>query len=121
MLHPPPRSCRCAGWRVPYQRLALCRVESASGAVAASCDAITLLSSVLLHLHQAAEAGLTVVYVLVGVCPCILQVTDAGGERLNFARGRWLDLDGGIVAAPPAVHAAVLAAVKSVRSSQAKA
>lgn len=49
------------------------------------------------------------------------KVTDAGGERLNFARGRWLDLDGGIIAAPPAVHAAVLAAVKSVRSSQAKA
>lgn len=45
------------------------------------------------------------------------QVTDAAGERLNFARGRWLDLDGGIIAAPPAVHAAVLAAVQSVRSS----
>jgi hypothetical protein len=44
-----------------------------------------------------------------------LQVTDAAGERLNFARGRWLDLDGGIIAAPPAVHAAVLAAVKAVR------
>jgi hypothetical protein len=55
------------------------------------------------------------------VCVCA-QVTDAGGERLNFARGRWLDLDGGIIAAPPAVHAAVLAAVQSVRSSsQAKA
>lgn len=49
------------------------------------------------------------------------QVTDAAGERLNFARGRWLDLDGGIIAAPPAVHAAVLAAVKSVHSSQAAA
>lgn len=55
------------------------------------------------------------------VCLCV-QVTDAAGERLNFARGRWLDLDGGIIAAPPAVHAAVLAAVQSVRSSsQAKA
>ncbi len=49
-----------------------------------------------------------------------VQVTDAAGERLNFARGRWLDLDGGIIAAPPAVHAAVLAAVKAVRNSEAK-
>lgn len=49
------------------------------------------------------------------ICVCA-QVTDAAGERLNFARGRWLDLDGGIIAAPPAVHAAVLAAVQSVRS-----
>jgi hypothetical protein len=49
-----------------------------------------------------------------------MQVTDGAGERLNFARGRWLDLDGGIIAAPPAVHAAVLAAVKTVRSGEAK-
>jgi uncharacterized integral membrane protein len=48
----------------------------------------------------------------------LLQVTDASGARLNFARGRWLDLDGGIIAAPPAVHGAVLAAVQSVRGSK---
>lgn len=48
-----------------------------------------------------------------------LQVTDAGGARLDFARGRWLDLDGGIIAAPPAIHGAVLAAVQSVRAGKA--
>lgn len=42
------------------------------------------------------------------------KVTDASGARLDFARGRWLDLDGGIVAAPPSVHAAVLRAVQAV-------
>lgn len=45
-----------------------------------------------------------------------MQVTDASGARLDFARGRWLDLEGGIVAAPPAIHAAVLAAVQGVHS-----
>lgn len=44
------------------------------------------------------------------------QVTDAAGARLDFGRGRWLDLEGGIIAAPPAVHAAVLAAVAEVRA-----
>lgn len=39
---------------------------------------------------------------------------------MNFARGRWLDLEGGIIAAPPAIHAAVLEAVKHVRSTDAK-
>lgn len=51
---------------------------------------------------------------------CVLQVTDASGARLDFARGRWLDLEGGIIAAPPKVHAAVLAAVNSVRSNGGK-
>ncbi|WIA11614.1 hypothetical protein OEZ85_011718 [Tetradesmus obliquus] len=46
------------------------------------------------------------------------KVTDASGARLDFARGRWLDLDGGIIAAPPAVHGAVLAAAQAVRSSK---
>eukprot|EP00878_Enallax_costatus_P027983 GHUV01030176.1.p1 GENE.GHUV01030176.1~~GHUV01030176.1.p1 ORF type:complete len:127 (+),score=40.74 GHUV01030176.1:335-715(+) len=44
------------------------------------------------------------------------KVTDGSGARLDFARGRWLDLDGGIIAAPPAVHEAVLKAVQTVRS-----
>jgi hypothetical protein len=43
-------------------------------------------------------------------------VTDASGARLDFSRGRWLDLDGGIIAAPPRVHAAVLAAVTNVQA-----
>jgi len=51
------------------------------------------------------------------VCHLHVQVTDAAGVRLNFARGCWLDLDGGIIAAPPAVHAAVLKAVQQVRST----
>jgi hypothetical protein len=31
------------------------------------------------------------------------KVTDAAGTRLDFSKGRWLDLDRGIVAAPPQV------------------
>lgn len=41
------------------------------------------------------------------------RVTDAGGARLDFSKGRWLDLDRGIVAAPPRAHEALLAAVRA--------
>lgn len=47
------------------------------------------------------------------------QVTDASGARLDFSRGRWLDLNRGIIAAPPTVHTAILNAVQQVTSSQA--
>ena len=39
------------------------------------------------------------------------RVTDGGGAPLDFSKGRYLALDRGIVAAPPAVHAAILRAV----------
>eukprot|EP00775_Hariotina_reticulata_P002215 gene2215-2530_t len=48
------------------------------------------------------------------------KVTDAAGTRLDFGQGRWLDLDGGIVAAPPSVHAAVLSAVRAARAAPAQ-
>jgi 3'(2'), 5'-bisphosphate nucleotidase/inositol polyphosphate 1-phosphatase len=39
-------------------------------------------------------------------------VSDASGKPLDFSLGRWLDgMVGGIVAAPPKVHASVLAAI----------
>ncbi len=44
------------------------------------------------------------------------KITDASGSRLDFAAGRWLDLEGGIIAAPPTIHARVLAAVSAVRA-----
>eukprot|EP00877_Chromochloris_zofingiensis_P002003 jgi/Chrzof1/11803/Cz06g10200.t1 len=47
------------------------------------------------------------------------KVTDASGARLDFSRGRWLDLNRGIIAAPPTVHTAILNAVQQVTSSQA--
>lgn len=43
------------------------------------------------------------------------RVTDASGARLDFAKGRWLDLDRGIIAGPAKVHAALLAAVAAVQ------
>lgn len=43
------------------------------------------------------------------------RVTDAGGARLDFSKGRWLELDRGIVAAPPGVHAALLRAVEAAQ------
>lgn len=42
------------------------------------------------------------------------QVTDAGGRRLDFSKGRFLELDRGIIAAPPALHSALLQAAAKV-------
>lgn len=39
---------------------------------------------------------------------------EPAGAPLDFGRGRWLDLDRGIVTATPAVHAALLQAIKEV-------
>lgn len=46
------------------------------------------------------------------------RVTDAGGARLDFSKGRWLDLDRGIVAGPPRAHAALLRAVAAVEAAR---
>ncbi|KXZ44070.1 hypothetical protein GPECTOR_74g684 [Gonium pectorale] len=42
------------------------------------------------------------------------RVTDAGGVRLDFSRGRYLQLDRGIIAAPPALHDQLVAAAAKV-------
>ncbi|PNH10279.1 3'(2'),5'-bisphosphate nucleotidase [Tetrabaena socialis] len=42
------------------------------------------------------------------------KVTDAAGTRLDFSAGRYLALDRGIIAAPPRLHAALVAAVAKV-------
>eukprot|EP00200_Dunaliella_tertiolecta_P000683 CAMPEP_0202359124 /NCGR_PEP_ID=MMETSP1126-20121109/12530_1 /ASSEMBLY_ACC=CAM_ASM_000457 /TAXON_ID=3047 /ORGANISM="Dunaliella tertiolecta, Strain CCMP1320" /LENGTH=431 /DNA_ID=CAMNT_0048952449 /DNA_START=103 /DNA_END=1399 /DNA_ORIENTATION=- len=47
------------------------------------------------------------------------RVTDASGKRLDFSKGRYLELDRGIVAAPPTVHTALLSAVAAVQKAQA--
>ncbi|BDA45281.1 SAL1 phosphatase [Coccomyxa sp. Obi] len=41
-------------------------------------------------------------------------ISDASGAPLDFGRGRWLDLDRGIVTSTPAVHAALLQAIRDV-------
>ncbi|KAL9134308.1 MAG: hypothetical protein Q9175_004512 [Cornicularia normoerica] len=46
------------------------------------------------------------------------EVTDALGKRLDFSKGRTLRENKGVVAAPRAVHAQVLEAVKSVLGSK---
>lgn len=46
------------------------------------------------------------------------KVTDGSGRRLDFSQGKYLTLDKGIIAAPPRVHAALLAAVSTVSSKQ---
>jgi hypothetical protein len=51
-----------------------------------------------------------------------LQVTDGAGNRLDFSRGRYLELKGyqqGIIAAPPAVHAALVAALRGINEAPA--
>ncbi|EIE20057.1 3',5'-bisphosphate nucleotidase [Coccomyxa subellipsoidea C-169] len=44
-------------------------------------------------------------------------ISDASGAPLDFGKGRWLDLDRGIVSATPAVHAALLQAIQEVSQS----
>ncbi|KAK9825413.1 hypothetical protein WJX81_003131 [Elliptochloris bilobata] len=41
-------------------------------------------------------------------------ISDVGGKPLDFGNGRWLDMDRGIVTAPPALHAALLAAIQDL-------
>ena len=38
------------------------------------------------------------------------------GAPLDFGKGRWLDLDRGIVSATPAVHKALLQAIKEIEA-----
>lgn len=44
-------------------------------------------------------------------------MTDAGGVPLNFAEGRYLNLDRGIVAAAPEAHARILGAIRDMAAS----
>lgn len=45
------------------------------------------------------------------------KVTDAMGDRLDFSKGRYLDtMRMGIIAAPPAVHGALVRAVAAVKA-----
>jgi 3'(2'), 5'-bisphosphate nucleotidase/inositol polyphosphate 1-phosphatase len=45
------------------------------------------------------------------------RVTDAAGTRLDFSRGRFLQLDRGIIAAPPALHEQLMAAAATVATA----
>jgi hypothetical protein len=47
----------------------------------------------------------------------VLQVTDGAGNRLDFSKGRYLELDQGIIAAPPAVHGALVSALKQINNA----
>jgi hypothetical protein len=43
------------------------------------------------------------------------QVSDAAGNKLDFSKGRWLDLEGGgIVGAPVAMHTKLVEAIAAV-------
>ncbi|CAL5228744.1 g11929 [Coccomyxa viridis] len=42
------------------------------------------------------------------------KISDASGAPLDFGKGRWLDLDRGIVSATPTVYKALLQAIKEV-------
>lgn len=47
------------------------------------------------------------------------MISDAAGRPLDFSEGRYFpDLAGGIVAATPSVHAAIVAAVAKIRAAQ---
>jgi hypothetical protein len=52
-----------------------------------------------------------------------LQITDGAGNRLDFSKGRYLELKGhqqSIIAAPPTVHAALVAALREVNEASAR-
>ena len=42
------------------------------------------------------------------------KVTDGTGKRLDFSKGRFLDLTNGLISAPPTVHAALVEAIAKV-------
>ena len=42
------------------------------------------------------------------------------GSTLDFGKGRWLDLDRGIVTSTPTVHAALIKAIKEITQEDAK-
>lgn len=44
-------------------------------------------------------------------------ISDASGAPLDFSKGRWLDLDRGIVASKPSLHAAVIKALMNMSPS----
>ena len=45
-------------------------------------------------------------------------ISDANGNPLDFTKGRYFpDLNGGIIAATPSMHAAILAALRKIRHS----
>ena len=47
------------------------------------------------------------------------RVTDAAGDRLDFSLGRYLDsMKDGIVAGPPAVHAAIVSAIAALKAKE---
>ena len=46
--------------------------------------------------------------------PVGVQISDASGRPLDFSKGRWLDLDRGIVAASPLLHASVIKALEGL-------
>ena len=47
------------------------------------------------------------------------MISDAAGRPLDFSQGRFFpDLAGGIVAATPSMHAAIIAAIREIRSEQ---
>ena len=48
-------------------------------------------------------------------------VSDAAGKPLDFSKGRWLDIDGGIVAAPPTIHPQLIAAIAEAKETEAQA
>ena len=48
-------------------------------------------------------------------------VSDAAGKPLDFSKGRWLDIDGGIVAAPPTIHPQLIAAIAEAKQTEAQA
>ena len=45
-------------------------------------------------------------------------VTDATGKRLDFSKGRTLNNENGIVAAPPKLHKKLIEAIKEVRDTR---
>lgn len=45
------------------------------------------------------------------------RISDASGAPLDFGKGRWLDLDRGIVASTPTLHAAVIKALVTMSPS----
>lgn len=50
------------------------------------------------------------------------MISDAAGNPLDFSQGRYFPfLNGGIVAATPSMHAAIMAALRTIRAREQQA
>lgn len=77
-----------------------------------SCEASLIIQ---IHLVASFADKYLNLYSSLILVDCMLKLAnECSGAALDFSKGRWLDFDRGIITSTPAVHAALLKAVKEI-------